>query len=173
MSNFVETWKGIAMALGRSERWCRYMARRAGDPLPVFKVGGIVRLNSSDLEDWLVRIPVDQEEAADLLLVAAELCANAVRHASGQPGSVALRARVDEADVIIEVEDDGGHPAPLPQPTDELPMPLAERGRGLFLVRALVDELDSEVVDGKTLIRAVRRAAVANVANVAGLRPTT
>jgi len=31
------------------------MARRAGDPLPVFKVGGIVRLNSSDLEDWLTR----------------------------------------------------------------------------------------------------------------------
>lgn len=55
MSNFVETWKGIAMALGRSERWCRYMARRAGDPLPVFKVGGIVRLNSGDLEDWLSR----------------------------------------------------------------------------------------------------------------------
>jgi hypothetical protein len=55
MSNFVETWKGIATALGRSERWCRYMARRAGDPLPVFKVGGIVRLNSSDLEDWLTR----------------------------------------------------------------------------------------------------------------------
>jgi hypothetical protein len=55
MSNFVETWKGIATALGRSERWCRYMARRGGDPLPVFKVGGIVRLNSSDLEDWLTR----------------------------------------------------------------------------------------------------------------------
>jgi len=53
MSNFVETWKGIALALGRSERWCRYMARRAVDPLPVFKVGGIVRLNSGDLEDWL------------------------------------------------------------------------------------------------------------------------
>ncbi|HEX2690475.1 MAG TPA: hypothetical protein VHN14_27860 [Kofleriaceae bacterium] len=55
MSNFVETWKGIAMALGRSERWCRYMARRVGDPLPVFKVGGIVRLNIGDLEDWLTR----------------------------------------------------------------------------------------------------------------------
>lgn len=55
MSNFVETWKGIATALGRSERWCRYMARRTGDPLPVFKVGGIVRLNSTDLEDWLTR----------------------------------------------------------------------------------------------------------------------
>jgi len=55
MSNFVETWKGIATALGRSERWCRYMARRGSDPLPVFKVGGIVRLNQLDLEDWLAR----------------------------------------------------------------------------------------------------------------------
>jgi len=55
MSNFVETWKGIAHALGRSERWCRYMARRTSDPLPVFKVGGIVRLTASDLSDWLGR----------------------------------------------------------------------------------------------------------------------
>ena len=55
MSNFVETWKGIAHALGRSERWCRYMARRTSDPLPVFKVGGIVRLTAGDLNDWLSR----------------------------------------------------------------------------------------------------------------------
>ena len=53
MSSYVETWKGIADALGRSERWCRYMARRATNPLPVFKVGGIVRLNAGDLNDWL------------------------------------------------------------------------------------------------------------------------
>lgn len=55
MSEFVETWKGIAYAIGRSERWCRYMARRAQDPLPVFKVGGIVRLGHADLQDWLER----------------------------------------------------------------------------------------------------------------------
>lgn len=55
MQPFVETWKGIAHALGRSERWCRYMARREEDPLPIFKVGGIVRLNQSDLEGWLDR----------------------------------------------------------------------------------------------------------------------
>jgi hypothetical protein len=55
MGSYVETWKGIAFAVNRSERWCRYMARRAGDPLPVFKVGGIVRLNHNDLEDWLAR----------------------------------------------------------------------------------------------------------------------
>ena len=55
MSTYVETWKGIAHALGRSERWCRYMAQRGQDPLPVFKVGGIVRLNGDDLSDWLLR----------------------------------------------------------------------------------------------------------------------
>lgn len=55
MSTYVETWKGIAHALGRSERWCRYMAQRSQDPLPVFKVGGIVRLNGDDLSDWLMR----------------------------------------------------------------------------------------------------------------------
>lgn len=53
MNDFYETWKGIAHQLQRSERWCRYMARRAEDPLPVFKVGGIVRLNAGDLEMWL------------------------------------------------------------------------------------------------------------------------
>ena len=79
MGAFVETWKGIATALGRSERWCRYMARRAGDPLPVFKVGGIVRLNHLDLEDWLARqrersmhrpVPVQTTEDLGLRLIA-------------------------------------------------------------------------------------------------------
>ncbi len=55
MGAYVETWKGIAFAVTRSERWCRYMARRPHDPLPVFKVGGIVRLNKTDLDAWLMR----------------------------------------------------------------------------------------------------------------------
>ncbi len=113
------------------------------------------------LEDWLVRVPVERADAGDLLLVASELAANAVRHASGQTGSVSLRASVQGSDVMLELEDDGGEPMPLPGPADQLPDGLAERGRGLFLVRALVDQLDSQVVDGRTLIRAVRRAVVA------------
>lgn len=55
MSAFFETWKGIADVMGRSERWCRYMARRTNNPLPVYKMGGIVRLNESDRDDWLLR----------------------------------------------------------------------------------------------------------------------
>jgi hypothetical protein len=55
MVSYVETWKGIAFAVGRSERWCRYMARRGQDPLPVFKIGGIVRMNQPDLDAWIDR----------------------------------------------------------------------------------------------------------------------
>jgi anti-sigma regulatory factor (Ser/Thr protein kinase) len=113
------------------------------------------------LQDWLVRVPVEPAEAADLLLVATELAANAVRHASAQPGSIFMRASVAGPDIVVEVEDDGGHPIPLPGPTDDLPEPLAERGRGLFLVRELADELNSEVIAGHTRVRAVRRAVVA------------
>ncbi len=113
------------------------------------------------LEDWLVRVPVERSEAADLLLVATELAANAVRHATGQPGSVSLRASVQGPDVFLEMEDDGGESMLVPTPDDELPEGMAERGRGLFLVRALVDQLDSEVIDGRTLVRvAIRRAVV-------------
>jgi hypothetical protein len=50
------------------------MARKDADPLPVFKVGGIVRLNQEDLDDWLSRqrartmvTPVRTEEARDRL----------------------------------------------------------------------------------------------------------
>jgi hypothetical protein len=53
MATYVETWKGIAFMVGRSERWCRYMSRRGHDPLPVFKIGGIVRLNRADLDAWV------------------------------------------------------------------------------------------------------------------------
>lgn len=51
----VETWDGIAVAVGRSLRTCRNLAGRSRDPLPVHKVGGIVRLNLADLDAWLDR----------------------------------------------------------------------------------------------------------------------
>ena len=51
----IETWKAIGAALNRSERWARTMAERPVDPLPVFRVGAIVRLLTADLDAWLDR----------------------------------------------------------------------------------------------------------------------
>lgn len=55
MSNYIETWKCVASAIGRSERWCRMVATRANDPLPVFKFGGMVRIEQEELDAWMQR----------------------------------------------------------------------------------------------------------------------
>jgi serine phosphatase RsbU (regulator of sigma subunit)/anti-sigma regulatory factor (Ser/Thr protein kinase) len=121
--------------------------------------GAGVSLARHLLEDWVVRVPVEADATDDILLVASELCSNAVRHASGQPGGVALRAWVDGADIVLEVEDDGGGMS-WPEALDELPDPDAEQGRGLFLVHALSDDVSSEISPQQTVVRAVKRAVV-------------
>lgn len=111
------------------------------------------------LRDWLVRVPVDRPETDDLVLVASELCANAVRHASGQPGGVVLRARAEDADVVIEVEDDGDGLDAL-TPIDDLPDPRGEAGRGLFLVQTLSDDVSYERHEPGTCVTVRKRAVI-------------
>ena len=69
MGAFVETWKGIAGTVSRSERWCRYMAHRGRDPLPIYKIGGIVRINMADLEAWLRRQRAESIEPAAVTVI--------------------------------------------------------------------------------------------------------
>jgi anti-sigma regulatory factor (Ser/Thr protein kinase) len=112
------------------------------------------------LRDWLIRVPVDHDAVADLLLAASELCSNGIKHASWDGEGVVLRAWVDEADVVIEVEDDGTGLS-LPYLDEEPPDRDAERGRGLWLVHTLTDELtqvDSEAVNA---VRCRKRNVVA------------
>jgi anti-sigma regulatory factor (Ser/Thr protein kinase) len=110
------------------------------------------------LEDWLVRVPVEASDTGDLILVASELCTNAVRHARN-PGGVALRAHVDGADIVIEVEDDGGEEISAPSASEEPPDADSEAGRGLFLVDALTDELSTRT-DGIVTVVSCRKKAV-------------
>lgn len=110
--------------------------------------------------DWLDYQPVDGVHRGDLLFVATELCTNAVRAASGAPGSVELRAAIDEDAVVIEVEDDGGGLVAADSGRLLAPPAEDEAGRGLFLVRALTDELEIFRRDGHTVARCVKRAAL-------------
>lgn len=113
------------------------------------------------LKDWLERLPAGETETDDLLLVATELCANAVRHATGRPGGVSLRVQAEGVDVVLEVEDDGRGLTWDDDPDDELPDPESEAGRGLFLVRALTDEVHVERGAGRTVVRCVKCAVIA------------
>lgn len=112
------------------------------------------------LSDWLEHLSVDESERADLLLVASELCSNAVRHASGAPSSLALRAWTEDDAIIVEAEDDGAGFQLEERYDDEEPDTSLERGRGLYVVQALSDEVSVRRVDDRTVVRAVRRAVL-------------
>lgn len=105
------------------------------------------------LREWLIRVPVEDDAVHDLLLVATELCANAVEHAQWDEGGVALRAWSEGTDIVIEVEDDGGG-LTWPAVDDEPPDPESEQGRGLWLVHTLTDEVVPEMRGTHTLVRA-------------------
>ena len=96
---------------------------------------------------WAQGVGADPDE---LPLVATELVTNALNAASDD-GSVFLRLEHDAASLCLTAIDDG--------PGFELlsvdsPPPDALRGRGLPLVRAVMDELRVERVDGHTMVSA-------------------
>jgi anti-sigma regulatory factor (Ser/Thr protein kinase) len=124
-------------------------------------VAANVSLVRHTLGDWLTLQGVTGTDRDDLVLIASELCANALRAASGAPGSLALRARADCDAIVVEVEDDGeGFELPPPPTDGDLPDPDSESGRGLFLVGVLADELRVAVEHGRTVVSAVKRAVL-------------
>ncbi|HUQ40582.1 MAG TPA: ATP-binding protein [Acidimicrobiales bacterium] len=106
------------------------------------------------VEAWLTGAGVPDAVAADLVTAVGELCTNAVQAAESR---VAVRGRIERESVVIEVHDDGpGFTGKIPEIE---PDPLADAGRGLFIVQKLVDVLwlsaDGEL--GGTVARAARR----------------
>jgi anti-sigma regulatory factor (Ser/Thr protein kinase) len=85
------------------------------------------------LRRWLRAYEASPEETAALTLACGEACANAIEHAySPSPRSFALDASYDAGLVTLTVRDSGRwRPA---RPSD--------RGRGLLMIEAVVDELD-------------------------------
>ena len=113
-----------------------------------------IRLARNVLAQWLRAQPRVKADCVDDLLVAAsELCTNAVEHASGSDGCVALRARIANESVLLEIEDDGsGFDGPSVLDLREMD-PHAEHGRGLFIVQHLVDDVEFERGDERMIVR--------------------
>jgi anti-sigma regulatory factor (Ser/Thr protein kinase) len=110
-----------------------------------------------ELREWLDGWVAPTAVVHELVLVADELCANAVDAA--RQGLIQLDARCDGSAVHLAVSNAGHADDDLSRPDPEAagePDPLGERGRGLTIVRAFTDSLAIVNVDGRTVARAVR-----------------
>jgi serine/threonine-protein kinase RsbW len=100
-----------------------------------------------------------EEDATAVSISVIEAGTNAIQH--GCPNDdghrVRLRFVVDPGELVIEVEDPGKgfDPDRLPDPTSPDNI-LKERGRGIFIMRQMMDELDFDFSKG-TRIRMLKR----------------
>lgn len=106
-----------------------------------------VREARTALRSWLAATAVDDETSADVLLAAGEAVANAVEHAyfEAEPGMVELTFERDRHTGIVLVVRDFG--------SWRRPGASIERGRGLGLIRAVMDEVDVDVSAQGTTVR--------------------
>jgi serine/threonine-protein kinase RsbW len=88
----------------------------------------------------LEHLRVDDGVVEEIALALTEACANVVRHAGPQQ-DYEVQVEIDDERCRIGVADTGGGFDPASVPT-EVPGSLLEGGRGLLLMRALVDRLD-------------------------------
>jgi anti-sigma regulatory factor (Ser/Thr protein kinase) len=90
----------------------------------------------------------------ELLLVASELCSNAIAAAAGPQSELWLTVSAGGEAVVVEVSDDGpGFSASWA----DAPGRQAVSGRGLTIVRALSDEVSVRSDDGRTVVQASLR----------------
>jgi serine/threonine-protein kinase RsbW len=97
-----------------------------------------------------------------LVIVTGEVISNIVRHAhQDRPGSkMELQMEIEDACVVLTFRDEG-QPFDLSAVPDLPPGELRIGGRGIYLMRALMDELTCECRDGQSgnILRMVKRLA--------------
>lgn len=109
------------------------------------------------------RMAFSYDEIEDIKLAVSEACNNAIQHAqstSGQPTEVLVQFVCSGFGLSVMVQDEGtGMPLDSAATSIEAPEPLDESGMGLFLMRALMDEVNCESSAEKgTIVRMVKRS---------------
>jgi PAS domain S-box-containing protein len=101
---------------------------------------------------WLAEAGATSEESSDIRMAAHEAACNSMEHAYGfEAGTFELDARRNDGEVSIVVRDNGGWREPRK----------SDRGRGLDLMRALMDHVELEAGDAGTTVRMKRKIGAA------------
>ncbi|WP_194813847.1 ATP-binding protein [Nocardia sp. XZ_19_385] len=89
------------------------------------------------LRQWLADRAIDSDQVYDILAATDEACANAIEHGcrDRQDGCVRLRVSAEARCLRVTVRDNGHWKTPATQPDNR-------RGRGLNLMRTLMDQVD-------------------------------
>ena len=111
------------------------MSVRLNLPREVDSVPAVRRL----LRCALSTLRVDRQAGADLEIALTEACANVVKHAAGAE-KFEVRLDVGEDHCSIDVVDEGKGFDPSADDGSS-PAPTSERGRGLFLIKALAENV--------------------------------
>jgi anti-sigma regulatory factor (Ser/Thr protein kinase) len=98
----------------------------------------VARSARVELGAWLASIDVEAAVVDDALLVASELVTNSAKAGST---SISVAAVVTDSALVLDVTDDGQGSPLLDELGFELPDDDADKGRGLLIVRAIVDDV--------------------------------
>ena len=92
------------------------------------------------LSAFLRGLGLERDVVDSILLCVQEACKNAVRF-SGSPRGIDVCVTLEEGVVHTVVRDYGGG-FDVSRQTNEAPDPFRDSGRGLFLIRALMDQVE-------------------------------
>lgn len=111
------------------------------------------------VRDFLMGLRVDPSTTYDILLATDEAAANAVAHGQspGGNGLVRLRVSTDGTCVVVAISDEGSGFDPENVEMHRLPSLTSQGGRGLFLVKELMDEVQIDATETGTLIEMKRQ----------------
>jgi anti-sigma regulatory factor (Ser/Thr protein kinase) len=116
--------------------------------LPNTPAGAV--LIRKQLMRFIEHFRLTREVVDDVEAVVGEALANAAEHGYRLRGTIRVEASLDEASLEVSVSDDGGGFSLRGPISTEHPPAHSPRGYGLFLMQALVDELEFRN-DGKTV----------------------
>ena len=108
------------------------------------------------LGDALRGLGVTEDCVSDIVVAASEACTNAIVHARAG-GEFRVAGRVGDDICHLRITDEGRGPRIAPPPAPESG-DLAESGRGITIMRALVDDLDIDSTPPRgTVVRLRKR----------------